>query len=82
VASTPAGRFGDAERQLTRAFGAGPYVVLATAGFTDGRHHVRLSADPYLQNEMTSLAAGLATSAGRALGQPLPALVCPGAPGC
>jgi hypothetical protein len=82
VASTPAARFGDAERQLTRALGAGPYVVLSTAGFTDGRHHVRLAADPYLEREMASLASGLATSAGRMLGKPPPPLVCPGAPGC
>ncbi len=82
VARTPASEFGDAQRQLARAVGAGPYVILSTAGFTDGRHHVRLSADPYLEKEMASLASGLAISAGHVLGQPLPPIVCPGAPGC
>jgi hypothetical protein len=82
VTRTPAGEFGDAQRQLTRAIGAGPYVILSTAGFTDGRHHVRLTADPYLEREMASLASGLADSAGRVLGKPLPPIACPGSPGC
>jgi hypothetical protein len=82
VARTPAAGFGDAERQLTQAGGTGPYVILSTAGFADGRHRVALSADPYLSNELLSLASGLVSSAERALGAPLPPLVCPGAPGC
>ncbi len=82
VARTPAGEFRDAERQLTRAIGAGPYVILSTAGFADGRRRVRLGADHYLDEEMTSLVSGLVDSAGRALGKPLPPITCPGAPGC
>ena len=64
------------------AVGAGPYVILSTAGFADGRHHVRLASDQYLDDEMSSLTSGLANSAEGALGKPLPPLVCPGAPGC
>jgi hypothetical protein len=64
------------------AVGAGPYVILSTAGFADGRHHVRLASDQYLDDEMSSLTSGLADSAEGALGKPLPPLVCPGAPGC
>jgi hypothetical protein len=82
VAGTPASDFSDPQRQLTSAVGTGPYVILSTAGFADGRHHVRLAADPYLDNEMSSLTGGLASSAERALGKPLPPLACPGAPGC
>jgi hypothetical protein len=82
VAGTPAADFGDGQRQLTQAAGAGPYLILSTAGFADGRHRVRLSGDPYLGTEMSSLASGLVLSAERAFGKPLPALVCPGAPGC
>ena len=82
VANSPAARFGDPQRQLTRADGAGLYVILSTAGFADGRRHVRLAADPYLDHEMLSLTAGLASSAKQALGKPLPPVVCPGAPGC
>jgi hypothetical protein len=82
VAGTPAGEFGQAERQLTQAVGAGPYLILSTAGFADGRRHVRLAADHYLDDEMTSLASGLVDSAERVLGKPLPPIACPGAPGC
>jgi hypothetical protein len=82
VAGTPAAGFGDAQRQLTTAIGTGPYVILSTAGFADGRHHVRLGADPYLDREMASLISGLASSAERVLGRPLMPVVCPGAPGC
>jgi hypothetical protein len=82
VASTPAARFGDAQRQLSSAVGAGPYVILSTAGFTDGRRRVGISADPYLVAEMTSLEEGLAHSTGAALGSQPPAPTCPGAPGC
>jgi hypothetical protein len=82
VADTPAAGFGGAQRQLTQAAGAGPYLILSTAGFADGRHRVRLSGDPYLGTEMSSLASGLVSSAERVLGKPLPPLVCPGGPGC
>ncbi len=82
VADTPAAGFGGPQRQLTQAAGAGPYVILSTAGFADGRHRVRLSGDPYLGTEMSSLASGLVGSAERVLGKPLPPLVCPGGPGC
>ena len=82
VADTSAAGFGDAQRQLTQAVGDGPYVILSTAGFADGRRHVRLSGDPYLGTEMSSLATGLVDSVARVLGKPLPPVVCPGAPGC
>ncbi len=82
VAGTPAASFGDEQRQLTTAIGTGPYVIISTAGFADGRHRVRLGADPYLDAEMSSLISGLASSAEQMLGKALPPVVCPGAPGC
>lgn len=82
VADSPAAGFGAAQRQLTQAAGAGPYLILSTAGFSDGRHRVRLSGDAYLGTELSSLASGLVTSAEAVLGKPLPLPVCPGAPGC
>src|SRR5215472_2049067 len=36
-ARTASGRFDDAARQVTKARRAGPYIVLATAGYADGR---------------------------------------------
>ena len=82
VADTAAAGFGAGQRQLTRAAGAGPYLILSTAGFTDGRRRVRLLGDRYLGTELSSLASGLVSSAEHVLGEPLPPLVCPGAPGC
>jgi hypothetical protein len=82
VPGTAAAGFRDPQRQLTSAVGAGPYVILSTAGFADGRHRVHLSADPYLADEISSLTSGLVSSAERALAKPLPPIVCPGAPGC
>jgi len=41
VAGTPAALFADAARQASAALLAGPYVVLAVAGYSDGRHAKR-----------------------------------------
>lgn len=82
VTGTAASEFGEAQRQLTDAVSAGPYLILSTAGFTDGRRQVQLAGDQYLDEEMVSLASGLANSAERVLGKPLPPITCPGAPGC
>jgi hypothetical protein len=82
AAHTPAAGFGLTQRQLTQVGGAGPYLILSTAGFADGRHRVRLAGDAYLGTEMSSLASGLVASAEQAFGRSLPPLVCPGAPGC
>jgi hypothetical protein len=77
-----ASRFHDRQRQLSVAVAAGPYVIMSTAGFADGRGRVPLRTDFYYHQEMRSLAYGLARAAGRLLGA-RPALPqCPGAPGC
>jgi hypothetical protein len=81
VPGTAAASFGDDQRQLSDVVEAGPYVILATAGFTDDRRE-QVTADDYVRAEMTSLAAGLVTSAQLVLGRPPPRPVCPGAPGC
>jgi hypothetical protein len=82
VQRTPAAGFGDAERQLTLASAEGPYVVLSTVGFADGRHRITVRDDGYLDQEMTSLDAGLTASATSTLGPTPRTPVCPGAPGC
>jgi hypothetical protein len=82
VARTAAAAFGDAQRQLSRTSYGGPYVIMTTVGFADGRHRVRVSADQYLDQEMLSLVNGLSRSADAALGRPPATPVCPGAPGC
>jgi hypothetical protein len=82
VAGTAASGFGDRQRQLSDVVDAGPYVVLSTAGFADGRRHVRLASDYYYDQEMTSLADGLAQATGSRLDATVPVPRCPGAPGC
>ena len=75
-------RFGAAQRQLTWAASRGPYLVVADAGYADGRPWVREAADPYSLIEMRSMAEGVAGSIGSALAARPPAAHCPGAPGC
>jgi hypothetical protein len=81
IAGTPAAGFDDDDRQLSRTEAVGTYVILVTAGFSDGRHHMRLT-DRYLDTEMASLVSGLTQAAHSTLGAPLPVPSCPGAPGC
>ena len=74
--------FGEAQRQLTMAISTGPYLILSAAGYADGRPRIPGSSDLYDEEEMTSLANGVAEAIGSPLGA-LPALPgCPGAPGC
>ncbi len=82
VARTLAADFGDPQRQLSSVSAAGPYVILSTVGFADGRKRVAIGTDIYLDHELTSLAAGLSASAGSILGSQPPAPTCPGSPGC
>lgn len=79
---TTAAVFGPAQRQLSWASSQGPYLIMAAAGYADGRPRVRESADPYATAEMRSLAEGVAGRVGAALTAPPPPPHCPGAPGC
>jgi hypothetical protein len=74
--------FGSSQRQLNWAASDGPYLILSTAGYSDGRPRVRLSADAYADQEMRSLADGVATAVGTPLGTVPPVPRCPGAPAC
>jgi hypothetical protein len=79
---TLAARFGNRQRQMTGASAHGPYLILYTAGYADGRQRDRVSSNPYANSEMKDLATGLAGDIGRPLGAPPPVPRCPGAPGC
>jgi hypothetical protein len=79
---TIAARFFEPERQLTVANSDGPYLVLSTAGFADGRPRVRISTDGYTDAEMFSLANGLARAVEKPLSAAPPVPHCPGSPGC
>ncbi|HTU72312.1 MAG TPA: hypothetical protein VMG38_02230 [Trebonia sp.] len=79
---TQASGFTSARRQLSGSLGAGPYIVLYTIGYADGRPKVAVSGDEYTLAEMTSMGQGLAGKiAGRLAASP-PAPHCPGVPGC
>jgi hypothetical protein len=79
---TLAASFDDRQRQLSWATSAGPYVIMATAGYADGMPEVAVASDPYADQEMTSLANGVAGAIGAPLGAQPPPPRCPGAPGC
>jgi hypothetical protein len=79
---TLASAFGDSQRQLSWAVSKGPYLVLSTAGYVDGRPQVPVSSDPYADDEMTSLAEGVSSAVATLLASAPPPPRCPGAPGC
>jgi hypothetical protein len=79
---TLAARFGNPQRQMTGASVHGPYLILYTTGYADGRQRDGVSSNPYASSEMKELGAGLARDIGRPLGAPPPTPRCPGAPGC
>lgn len=64
VPGTAASRFGNAQRQLFSASlaGRGPYLILDTIGYTDGRPRTR-AAGPALSNLVSSLPADSALPA-------------------
>jgi hypothetical protein len=74
--------FGGPARQLSSATAAGPYLIMSTVGYADGRHHVRESADPYDKDEMLSVANGISSWIGTRVGAVPPAPHCPGGPAC
>jgi len=72
----------DYTRQLSASFSQGPYLVMYAAGYVGRRPRVQLSTDRYADEEMTSMARGVAQSvADRLAAEPAPPR-CPGAPGC
>jgi hypothetical protein len=79
---TLAAQFRNRQRQVTGASARGPYLILYTAGYADGRRRDHVSSNPYASNEMKDLAVGLARDIGRPLGAAPPVPRCPGAPGC
>jgi hypothetical protein len=82
VPGTLAEGFGARQQQMSMNTHAGPYVILATVGYADGRPRVRVAADAYLDQEMNSLVTGLDDAVSGELGQPAKVPSCPGAPGC
>lgn len=82
VGGTPAALYSYPQRQLSWVVASGPYLVMATVGYADGRHRVNVSEDSYALEEMTSLARGVTKRIARPLGATPPAARCPGTPSC
>lgn len=72
----------DYNRQISASFSYGPYVVMYAAGYSDNRPRVPLADDRYADDEMTSMAKGVALSVAVALGTKPAPPHCPGSPGC
>jgi hypothetical protein len=81
-AGTPAGSFGNGQRQVTASKAAGPYVIMYAAGYADGRPQVNIREDEYAKGEMTTAAQAVQASVARTLATPPPTPRCPGTPGC
>lgn len=82
VPGGPAQVFALRQRQLSWVANAGPYLVIATVGYADGRPKVAITSDNYSYIEMTSLASGVVGTVVGPLGALPPVPRCPGAPGC
>jgi hypothetical protein len=79
---TLARAFDDRQRQLSWAVSDGPYLILSTVGYADGRPRQQVLSDPYASQEMASLANGVANAVGVPLGAQPSLPRCPRAPGC
>ena len=79
---TQAAGFTNSRRQVSGSLSAGPYVLLYTIGYADGRPTVPVGSDGYTDGEMTSMGTGLANSIVNKLTAVPPVPHCPGAPEC
>ncbi len=82
VFGTPAASYGFPQRQLSWVVAAGPYLVMTTVGYADGRPRVQIAGDSYAYREMTSLARGVAVRVAAPLAARPPVPRCPGVPSC
>ncbi len=77
-----AARLYDYNRQVSASFTAGPYVVMYAAGYSDSRPRVPVIQDAYSDDEMSSMAQGVAHSVANTLAASPAPPHCPGTPGC
>ena len=79
---TATARFGDQSQKLVWDHVAGPYLVLATVGYADGRPWIARGDDTYTEDELLGLAYGAGQRIASALGAAPPTPSCPGNPAC
>ena len=79
---TVTAHFAGPGRKVTWSHPVGPYLVLTTVGYADGRPWLSQGHDTYSKAELTSLAVGVGRWVAGSLGAPPPVPQCPGSPGC
>lgn len=79
---TTTAHFAGPGRKVGWSGAKGPYLVLATVGYADGRPWLQQGHDTYTKAEMRSLAAGVGQWVESRLGATPPVPHCPGSPGC
>ena len=79
---TATAHFGDRSQKLSWDRAAGPYLVMATVGFADGRPWLSRGDDTYTEDELLGLASGAGRRVVAALGAMPPSPHCPGNPAC
>lgn len=79
---TPVANFGGDQRDISWNHVTGPYLVLATVGFADGKPWLGRLNDSYVRAEMLGLASGVGQSVVSRLGAMPPRPHCPGSPAC
>lgn len=82
VSGTPAAGYSYPQRQFSWVVAAGPYLVMATVAYADGRPRVAVNTDTYLVQEMTTFARAVAVRIAAPLGANPPVPRCPGVPSC
>jgi hypothetical protein len=82
VSGTQAAGYSFPQRQLSWVVAAGPYLVMTTVAYADARPRVDVAADPYLVQEMTSFARGVAVRVAAPLKAKPHVPRCPGVPSC
>ena len=79
---TMTAHFAGTGRKVGWSSAAGPYLVLATVGYADGRPWLSQGHDTYTAAEMGNLASGVVNWVASRLGAVPPEPHCPGSPGC
>jgi hypothetical protein len=82
VAGTLAAWFADSGRQVSSSIAAGPYLVMYTAGYADGRPREAADATQYSGGELLRVSESIAGNIAGRIGAEPPLPHCPGSPGC
>ncbi|MGE5290612.1 MAG: hypothetical protein ACM3ML_26160 [Micromonosporaceae bacterium] len=74
--------FTDSGRQVSSSIASGPYLVMYTAGYADGRPRETADANQYAGGELLRVSESIAGDIAAKIGAQPPLPRCPGSPGC